>query len=135
MRNYIALDNAFILGNDGFSDQQLAFFGQSPGTAYAAATATADTLLSLGWTSADPVSNAPIYVLLSHDLISGLLITFTQGSQPAGGQIGFQIWDQITQLASAFGLDPFTSPKLQDVRPWNGKPLRIHKPRGKLVKA
>lgn len=135
MRNYIALDNAFVIGDDGSGPLQLAFFGQFPGEAFSEAATVAQILLASGWISAEPISNAPIYALLSHDLITGLLIGPTQGSQPAGGLAGFGLWNQIVAFAQAIGVDPLKSPKEQGVKPWNGRPTRVHRPRGKLVPA
>jgi hypothetical protein len=121
MRNYIKVDNATIFGDDGVSPQVLTFFGQFPGQALAIAQVTADQLLAGGWVSANAIQNPDIYVLLNKGLATSLMINPTSGSQPAGGLLGQTIFENLQSISSQFGLDPFVSPKEQDVRPWNGR--------------
>jgi len=124
MRNYIRVESATIFGNDGSSDQTLTFFGQFPGQAASEATTVANLLLGAGWTFANVVSNPPLNVLLSHDFITAMMIFPTQGSQPAGGQAGQALFATLISICQQLGVDPWISPKFQDVYPWNGRAKR-----------
>jgi hypothetical protein len=124
MRNYIRAPSATMQGNDGVNDHTLVFFGQTQEGALAAANATAQQLISGGWTSAFAFQNPDIYVLLNQALVQNLLVLPEQGSQPAGGELGFNLWNVLRSISEQQGLDPFVSPKLQKVYPWNGRAKR-----------
>lgn len=124
MRNYIRAPNATLAGNDGSQDLTLVFFGQTDGQALAIANATANQLLAGGWSSAAAWLNPPLTVLLNQSLVANLLIFPQTGSQPAGGLLGKTLWDNLISICEQQGMDPWISPKEQEVYPWNGHAIR-----------
>lgn len=107
-------------------EYDMTFFGQFPGDAEFAAAVTCDNIIAQdpAHYSGFVVSNPPINVLLNYGFVTSLLIFPTEGDQPAGGQRGQVLFENLVSNCEQLGIDPFISPKEQDAYPWNGRAIK-----------